>query len=509
MLIESTKPTWLYATSSENAVYYQYNFHGARSVFAGTLRAERASSWPRSSEKDLGTVSGDPDRNCTAGWAVMIRGCRDVAIAGARLSSSFSKQQRGLALLEDNNANVRMQGLLASGAEVMAVVNGKGAEGSPGHSSHWSQLSVLDAPDCGTGQDEPDDYIWVDPELWEMETPSFTCLPPCKVKLPPWTGATMTIDYPRLTITDGTWKTTITKPPIVVTEWMFEPVTLYSQERRDIQGRQLGQAFSDFWPMLSGTPFWPAATYLNAKGELKSTTPDAAFPTVPPENGPGGGQAPGNLRGAWPRRQVRPMPGLGEIPLVGACQFNDFLCPNPWFRDDFWDDENMDPSPGRDDGEEQAEEVPCPDEPSSTTTSRRPPKPTPQPESEPSPRASSDPGTNEVNCFHSGRKETRIRMANTINSFCNSLGEEGDVLGPRRKEPDGYPLPFSSGQFSTTKIYMRMVIKEGCEWRWNLAECQRYLSVPVDSCNCEGIDGKQGGTLSNNCMEWKIDPNAY
>jgi hypothetical protein len=269
---------------------------GARSVFAGTLRATTASSWPASFE-DLGTVSGDPDRNCTAGWAVMILGCRDVAVAGARLHSLSSEQQRVLTLLDENNAFVRMQGLVAAGAKVMAVVDGKGVEGSPGHPSHWSQLSVLDAPDCGSGQDEPDDYIWIDPKMWEMETPSFTCLPPCKVKLPPWTGATMTIDYPRLTITDGTWKTTITKPPIVVTEWMFEPITLYSQERRDIRGRQLGQAFSDFWPMLSGTPFLPAATYLNAKGELKSTMLDAAFPTVPSDNGPGRGQAPGNLRG--------------------------------------------------------------------------------------------------------------------------------------------------------------------------------------------------------------------
>ncbi|KAL2020075.1 hypothetical protein VTK56DRAFT_8879 [Thermocarpiscus australiensis] len=36
-LIESTHATWLYGTASEHAVYYQYNFHKARNVFAAMI----------------------------------------------------------------------------------------------------------------------------------------------------------------------------------------------------------------------------------------------------------------------------------------------------------------------------------------------------------------------------------------------------------------------------------------------------------------------------------------
>lgn len=38
LLIESVEPTWLYGTSSEHSVFYQYNFHNARNIFAGMIQ---------------------------------------------------------------------------------------------------------------------------------------------------------------------------------------------------------------------------------------------------------------------------------------------------------------------------------------------------------------------------------------------------------------------------------------------------------------------------------------
>ncbi len=31
--------------------------------------------------------------------------------------------------------------------------------------------------------------------------------------------------------------------------------------------------------------------------------------------------------------------------------------------------------------------------------------------------------------------------------------------------------------------------------------------VPVDSCDCSGVDGKRGGSVTNNCYGWRVDPN--
>ncbi|KAK8071957.1 (Trans)glycosidase [Apiospora saccharicola] len=46
-----------------------------------------------------------------------------------------------------------------------------------------------------------------------------------------------------------------------------------------------------------------------------------------------------------------------------------------------------------------------------------------------------------------------------------------------------------------------------CEWRFDMAECRRYLLAPVDGCDCGGAGSKQGGIVRNNCITWRLDPN--
>lgn len=65
-----------------------------------------------------------------------MRGCREIFVAGAGLYSWFSTYtqdyidvhayQKVLMLLEDNNANVRIQQLITISAEYIAVMEGKG-----------------------------------------------------------------------------------------------------------------------------------------------------------------------------------------------------------------------------------------------------------------------------------------------------------------------------------------------------------------------------------------------
>ena len=71
LLVESTQPTWLYGTSSEHAVYYQYNFNRARNVFAGMIQTEspyyQPTPKPPSPFTDaVGVMSGDPTYDCKA-----------------------------------------------------------------------------------------------------------------------------------------------------------------------------------------------------------------------------------------------------------------------------------------------------------------------------------------------------------------------------------------------------------------------------------------------------------
>lgn len=104
LLVESTEPTWLYGTSSEHSVFYQYNFNGARNVFAAMIQSESPYFQPKPQAPSpfndaVGALPGDPDYNQTAGvphesWALVMRKSADVLIAGAGLyswSSSFDE----------------------------------------------------------------------------------------------------------------------------------------------------------------------------------------------------------------------------------------------------------------------------------------------------------------------------------------------------------------------------------------------------------------------------------
>lgn len=104
LLIESIEPTWLYGTSSEHSVFYQYNFNKARNVFAGMVQTESPyfqplPEAPAPFEKAVGAISGDILYNYTnkndlkplrQSWAIIMRESADISIIGAGLYLWFS-----------------------------------------------------------------------------------------------------------------------------------------------------------------------------------------------------------------------------------------------------------------------------------------------------------------------------------------------------------------------------------------------------------------------------------
>jgi hypothetical protein len=505
LLVESKHPVWLYGTSSEHSIFYQYNFHNAANVFAGMIQTESPYYQPTPPppapfQAALGVFPGDPAfacnrrdpfDGCDESWALVIRGSSEIFIAGAGLYSWFSTYaqtcidgqlcQRVLILLDDNFINVRIQHLITIGAKYIAVHNGVGipaidnlnVQGHP----RWSQISVLDVANNGSN------YLWVDPAIWDMAQPAFTCSPPCMVKLPPWTKATSTVNYPVITVSQGAWTSTITSPPLTISEWVFKPVTL-EVAAAAVNGKiRKRQGFEAFTPALATTPVWPGIRFLGPDGLPTVTSPSGPFPTPPP--------AP--LQGAWLSTPVQPVQGQQERPMVAPCLYFDPDCITPpWLWGAMPDDPYEDNERGPED------DVTCPSDP--TSTSSAPPGPSP------SPREGGNPQTNHVDCYNSGRATSHDRMYNTISSFCRNLEGQGDLFSPEFEYSFPFELPTESS--GVTVINMRMKVLAGCEWRYNFDECTRYLRVPVDSCNCGGVNGKQGGVLINNCYMWKIDPNT-
>ena len=156
-----------------------------------------------------------------------------------------------MVLLEENLENVRIQNLITIGAKYVAVQDGKGIKATDNLNvdSHpeWTQISVFDVSRSAPGFE---DLTWIDPKIWQMDTPSFTCSAPCTVKIPPWTGATRVVNYPLITVSSGGWTSTITKPPLTLTKMVFKPVTITAGSAK---GKRKRQGLEPFFPIPAQT----------------------------------------------------------------------------------------------------------------------------------------------------------------------------------------------------------------------------------------------------------------
>ncbi|OJD12350.1 hypothetical protein AJ78_07043 [Emergomyces pasteurianus Ep9510] len=171
LLVESTEATWLYGTSAEHSVFYQYNFYGARNVFASMIQTETPYYQPTPMpptpfEAAVGVFGGDPDYQncryglpgCDASWALRIIESSEIYIAGAGLYSWFTTYsqecvdargcQNSLVQLERNGDRVRIQNLVTIGATNM-IVSGRTQVSSEdnlavNYHPYWSQITAVD-----------------------------------------------------------------------------------------------------------------------------------------------------------------------------------------------------------------------------------------------------------------------------------------------------------------------------------------------------------------------------
>ena len=400
-------------------------------------------------------------------------------------------------LLDENYSGVRIQQIITIGAEYMAVQDGEGIKAADNLNVEihpkWSQVSVWDVTGNGTSFDKA---IWIDPEIWDMDQPGFTCSAPCVAKIPPWKGATRTVDYPILTVSDGTWTSKITRAPLTLTEVLFDVVTLApGGGSGNIRKRQ---DFGEFWPTPATTPSWPKVTYNGPDGSKTSTAPTAKFPAPPSAIGPG---APAPTKGSWPSVPIKAMEGWQEKPLVGQCFFNDFGCvPNPWEMGGMDGPPDDDP----DDFDEDADEatVLCRTSTEASTTTTELPTTTKKPIPIPTP----SPKENHKDCYDKGREADNTRIGNAIKSFCNALADNGDILKAGFFKKDSFSFPIKCAEIGL-KVIVSLQIQSNCEWKYTNAECQKYGRVPIDSCDCNGENGKHGGSVYNNCLSMRVDPN--
>ena len=112
VLIESTKPTWLYGTGSEHAVLYQYQLHKAKNVYLGHIQTEAPYFQPVPAAPEpftpaLGIFPGDPTfkdcktPKCKMGWGLRLIDSSDIYFHTMGLFSWFNGYQQYCVKRED------------------------------------------------------------------------------------------------------------------------------------------------------------------------------------------------------------------------------------------------------------------------------------------------------------------------------------------------------------------------------------------------------------------------
>ncbi|KAL2020076.1 hypothetical protein VTK56DRAFT_8880 [Thermocarpiscus australiensis] len=378
----------------------------------------------------------------------------------------------------------------------MAVMNGVGITAADNMNTDvhpfWSQISVLDVTSDGA---QYNDLIWIDPQVWEMAQPEFTCIPPCHVQLPPWTRATTTINYPLLTVSSLTWTSTITIAPLTISEWRFERVTITAAGGSDAKKRQ---QFGDFFPVPAATSTWPAVIFTSPNGSPTTVAPTGAMPTPPPSISP---NAPAPPEGFWLLVALRAVSGNVARPVVDECSFYSEGC-------------EVDPlsygGVGIDDPDDNYDEnwselgSTCPAAPPKTSTSTPAVYLTPAAPA----MAHPSPAENKVSCYNSGLKADNADLAEVVARFCDVVGAHADFWG-RRPAGQDYNIAqsFTPSKVKAMSVAFKFNLQANCDWSYSCDECLRYLRNPVDACNCGGVNGKQSGSTSNNCLTFGIDPN--
>jgi glucan 1,3-beta-glucosidase len=143
LLVESTKPTWLWGTASEHNVLYNYQFQNAANVYMTVIQTETAYFQANPDARvPFQTLSAwnDPDwstcttSNCAKTWGLRVRESRDILLYGGGMYSFFENYAQGCLDTEDcqqnmvdiTNSDIVMYGVNTKASTNVVTLNGQG-----------------------------------------------------------------------------------------------------------------------------------------------------------------------------------------------------------------------------------------------------------------------------------------------------------------------------------------------------------------------------------------------
>ncbi|KIJ47023.1 hypothetical protein M422DRAFT_249334 [Sphaerobolus stellatus SS14] len=107
-------------------------------------------------------------------------------------------------------------------------------------------------------------------------------------------------------------------------------------------------------------------------------------------------------------------------------------------------------------------------------------------------------GTEVVSCYNFGTKADRAPSISAIDDFCSR------VIGRQVNNGQTVSMRYNYGAFT---ILVSGAAINGCNFVID-GNCNRLLRKPLDGCNTKGENGKQGGTVTDLCGQWRYDPGS-
>jgi hypothetical protein len=143
LLVESTKPTWLWGTASEHNVLYNYQFQNARNVYMTVIQTETAYFQANPDARvPFETLSAwnDPDwssctsNNCAKTWGLRVHDSDDILFYGGGMYSFFENYTQDCLVTEDcqqnmvdiTNSDIVLYGVNTKASSNVITQNGAG-----------------------------------------------------------------------------------------------------------------------------------------------------------------------------------------------------------------------------------------------------------------------------------------------------------------------------------------------------------------------------------------------
>jgi len=108
-------------------------------------------------------------------------------------------------------------------------------------------------------------------------------------------------------------------------------------------------------------------------------------------------------------------------------------------------------------------------------------------------------GTEVVTCYDDGTMADRAPLVSVIDDWCNN-----HAIGTQVSNGQTIWARYNYGSFT---VLVSGASVNGCSFIVD-GNCNRLLREPVDQCNTDGVNGKQGGFETDLCGQWRIDPGS-